>query len=766
MSNACVFSCYGDYLRSYYSKHSVTPDDKLPGITPCSEFINLALIDKTFSKLNHFSSSTLYGGPDEILANKTPIEIEALLTSDSSFVLVEGAPGIGKSTLCWELCRRWDTLKSLKHFKIILLLKLRERRVQQATTLNELFVHDDVNLSTRVVKEVLHNNGEGVLFILDGLDEMPVSTVRNKNNLIVKLINGVSMPKATRLVTSRPSALKLSWPTNYKHVEVLGFTNEKIFEFAKQSFDLMPDLFADFKLFALSNPVINSLMYIPMNCAIMAQVFKDMHKMEKLVPKTMTQLYTILFLVLIRRHMIDTKAWDEDSELPDRFDDLPENILASLKRISELAYKGLLVRKKIQLEFSSTDVGKDFDHLGILSISREMYARGPKVTYSFLHLTMQEFMAAWHVSCNPRLTKQVMDYYFFHQKNSSVPPVGVFLAGLSGIKHFPTIDNYYPSYFMITCFFEAQKPNDHDLFSCSPVLSRFYNMGDNAYSVELFSPLIMYMFGYVLAYAPIQWNVILARPLDVLASSLADYASEFKTRGCIEQLTITCSGFTYVNLLLRIEMLPKKLLQSVTTLRGELQINDIIPEEEQCLFYRSLRLFSKVKNFHLYFRDMTIKSMQELCSLFANNQTLESVKLEYMRYATPYTIQNPLKCQLHHLMDAIFVCSTIQAIATLNIPYKIRSTADVQCANLKYIVFALPIMGISMSNADLAESLYSLGVLCTLPSMQKIKVHIPRKLSITLLHHFHAKLLAHMERLESPPCSASGKQCLSPDNTC
>ena len=49
--------------------------------------------------------------------------------------------------------------------------------------------------------------GEGVLLILDGFDEMPSSVVSNEHSLIMRLIRGQCLPRATRLVTSRPSAL-------------------------------------------------------------------------------------------------------------------------------------------------------------------------------------------------------------------------------------------------------------------------------------------------------------------------------------------------------------------------------------------------------------------------------------------------------------------------------------------------------------------------------------------------------------------------------
>ena len=71
--------------------------------------------------------------------SKIPIAMDNIVTPDSHFVLAEGPPGIGKSTLCWELCRQWDTLKSLQDYKIVLQLKLRERRVQNASSLQEIY---------------------------------------------------------------------------------------------------------------------------------------------------------------------------------------------------------------------------------------------------------------------------------------------------------------------------------------------------------------------------------------------------------------------------------------------------------------------------------------------------------------------------------------------------------------------------------------------------------------------------------------------------
>lgn len=117
--------CYKKYLQSYYGQISVAKDDKL-SIAPCSNFVNVILHEHE---------------------KETRLEIDSIMTADSRFVVVEGSTGMGKSTLCWELCRKWDTLKSLQNYKIVLLLKLRERRVQKATSLNEIFYHDNPELN-------------------------------------------------------------------------------------------------------------------------------------------------------------------------------------------------------------------------------------------------------------------------------------------------------------------------------------------------------------------------------------------------------------------------------------------------------------------------------------------------------------------------------------------------------------------------------------------------------------------------------------------
>ncbi len=398
-------SRYGNYIEYFYKNHGIIPDDKL-GISPSSNFINLAVVHKDEKVM---SKNVVKN------TNKTRIDIDNIIIPEERFVLMEGPPGIGKSTLCWELCRKWRTFKSLQKYEIVLLLKLRERRVQNSTSLNDIFIHEDKELCEKIVAEVRKREGEGILLVLDGFDEMPPEVASDQDRFIMKLIDGTCLPRATRLVSSRTSSLhqlKKIFPREYRHIEILGFTDdESKMKFAESTFQSEPDVVDHFKKFIFSNPVINSLMYLPVNCAIIAQVYKDIRRMgQDLMPKTTTQLYTTLIRVLIRRHLIKIGKWDANSKVPRNLKDLPEDTYADLRKVSELAYNGLF-KKNVQLVFTDDDdvIAESFHHLGLMNEVKEMYVcDGAQSSYSFLHLSIQEFLAAWHVSNHPELSTKIL----------------------------------------------------------------------------------------------------------------------------------------------------------------------------------------------------------------------------------------------------------------------------------------------------------------------------------------------------------------------
>ena len=680
-----AFSQYRKYLRSYYNRNPIVRDDKL-SIATCSQFINLALVK---------DSSTLHSGVDETIKPKIPVRMDTIVVSHSQFILVEGPPGIGKSTLCWELCRKWDTLKSLKDYKIVLQLKLRERHVQNASSLQEIFYHRDKELSQNVVKEVCRCEGEGVLLIFDGFDEMPASVVQDKDSLLMELISGTSLPRATRLVTSRPSAFhhkEKCFPQEYRHIKILGFTSDKSrVKYAELAFKSEPEVLASFKSFVFSNPIIKSLMYIPVNCAIISQVYKDIRRSRKLMPKTMTQLYSTLIPVLIKRYMIEKGEWNSDHGIPSDLNDLPMEFVPVLNRVSELAYNGLL-KEDIQLVFTESDVGEDFQHLGLLSLTKEMYVcEGAVSSYSFLHLSIQEFLAAWHVKCHPELINKILtdivisefitSYSFIEKINPHLTTFGLFLAGMIGYDKIERFKGYKDSFF-IMCMYEAQE------------CSQFTQPSPYTYDIPS-NPMEMYAFGYVLVNAPIQWHLCDTNEppaFDILASSLRDHASsEDQIQGSIVELSMS---FFYEYLPeLECGLLPPSiLLHSITKctfpcsdhselsklLPHLVNVQDLIislcsddVDQDDYLLYELLRQLP-IKNLELDFKNISLKGIEELSTTLSSSCTMERVKLEYDDYEMvteiiqthcyPYTMPNTRS--LPRLVEAVLSSSSIKSLET------------------------------------------------------------------------------------------------------
>ena len=406
--------------------------DKWP-LTPSRIYIKLALVKKertNRAEADKFTRLTLRGEIDQILKVKQPIEIDDIFNKEdmSHLIIVEGAPGIGKSTFAWELCREWPARESLKQFSLVVFNRLREKQVQNATTLNELLYHKNDELRSNVRKTVEEQEGENVLFIFDGFDEFPASCYHR--SLVMDLICGTYLPKATIVVTSRPSAtrelINICRRTVDKHIEVVGFSDKEISEYAESVLESTPKILSSFFTYLSINPVVKGMMYNPLNSAIILEVYRETFTSGKPIPHTLTELYTEVSLYLLSRHL-DAKGDPIARNLPCKLDYISQkspNLYEQLKTLGKVAYE-----ERVSESIVFHQLPENCSDLGLLNAVIDVYGRRQNVTYNFLHLTLQDYMGAFYISQQPTPEQSecfVKTYGLKHMKM-----VWKFVAGLT-----------------------------------------------------------------------------------------------------------------------------------------------------------------------------------------------------------------------------------------------------------------------------------------------------------------------------------------------
>ena len=331
--------------------------------------------------------------------------------------------------MSWELCRRWANGKVWTDYSLVVLLRLRDENVQEAVELVDLFQCENIDASKNVVATTIIQNhhGHGILFILEGLDELP-PFFRQKNSIFMKLITGRLLPASTVLVTTRPWAvcdLPVTCSSRVdQFIEILGFSSEQIQEYV----DLMikdgapPEL----REYIDSNPRISSAMYNPLHAKIVVEVYRENHEnSNSIIPSTTTKLYTEYCQILIQRY--------SDSDWSGELSELPSSLQVHFDKLCHIAYNGI-TKEKQQLVFFKEDAVDASTTLGFMNSVHPLHKKSnSSPSYNFLHLTLQEFLAAFYIWKNKTPHDQLL---LFETKadDGSYKMILLFLAGLTKLN--------------------------------------------------------------------------------------------------------------------------------------------------------------------------------------------------------------------------------------------------------------------------------------------------------------------------------------------
>ena len=405
-----------------------------------------------------------YQKANEKLSPTLPGEI---FDPEEQKILVVGRPGIGKTMFSTKILRDWasdnllnETQKSQIDFKVAFLVKLRMFNfTDKELNLRELLDHSEY--STTLSEETwsyIRENPQRVMIIFDGFDEYSRKAEINKDDvqyrnneedrmpvhfLLEKILSGKILTGATVLMTTRPNAVScIISPIFDKTVEILGFTTEQVEDYVEK-FSKQGDKAETIKQHITSNSNLQAFCYVPVNCFIICSCLLELLSNTGFtsLPTRLTEIYSIAIKMFYFSY--DDNQYRHDKAEGQQFFLKPFKELSSpvqevFKRLEKIAFNGI---KEGRLIFESHEV-KDLESNGLfhrLPDTRERPLGERREQYCFLHLTIQEFLAAKYL-VDTYSSKDLQKFVSDHIQYGAWRVVMQFVAGLLDEKEGKSTD--------------------------------------------------------------------------------------------------------------------------------------------------------------------------------------------------------------------------------------------------------------------------------------------------------------------------------------
>ncbi|XP_031162815.2 protein NLRC3-like [Sander lucioperca] len=323
-------------------------------------------------------------------------------------VMTKGVAGIGKTVLTQKFTLDWAEDKANQDIQFTFPFTFRELNVlkEEKYSLVEL-----VDRFFSETKEAGICRFEEVVFIFDGLDEcrLPldfhnteiltdVTESTSVDVLLTNLIRGKLLPSARLWITTRPAAANQIPPECVDMVtEVRGFTDPQKEEYFRKRFrdeEQASRIISHIK----TSRSLHIMCHIPVFCWITGTVLEDVLKTREggELPKTLTEMY-IHFLVV--QSKVKNIKYDGGAETDPHWS--PES-RKMIKSLGKLAFKQLQKGNLIFYESDLTECGIDIRAASVYSgvftqIFKEERGLYQDKVFCFVHLSVQEFLAALHV---------------------------------------------------------------------------------------------------------------------------------------------------------------------------------------------------------------------------------------------------------------------------------------------------------------------------------------------------------------------------------
>ena len=386
---------FGQFLSDRYSKtHTVNVDD-WPVVNQ-NTFIKLAVVKGHDIKNDKFSYKTIFGDADDIISSKSNIDYIAAFNSltHGDRVLVEGRPGSGKTTLVHKISRDWASeIFTWDHLRLLFVVHLRGFQSDPSIGLKDIiarYYESPVQIEA-IMEYAAKHSGLGLGFILDGMDEYQPENVGE--TYVSKLIEGLALPRALVIVASRPAAVAKYRRKANTRIEVLGFFKEHIRNYIESYKFSSQSKCSELLKYLEDHPNVHHMCYLPIQAAMVCFLFDNC---GEILPKTETEVYKEFTMHYLLRTLYRYKT---DTYLEFIFD-LQGQEKEYFHSICALAFEKTHSSKQIILhsEVSMLSIKGVHSSLGLITIDVAATRCGFQNEYTFCHLTLQEFLAACHMS--------------------------------------------------------------------------------------------------------------------------------------------------------------------------------------------------------------------------------------------------------------------------------------------------------------------------------------------------------------------------------
>lgn len=353
--------------------------------------------------------------------------------------LVIGEPGIGKTTLCNNICLEWAENKEGNPFNMFLLLfMIPLRRLENPVTsivelIEEagLIARDEFSqIEKDMFDNYILNHPNDVCLILDGFDELDKSLQEN----VLDIWNGKEKRNVSIVMTSRPEFMdKLENGATDGHCyELAGFDEMKKISYIRAYFEDYgndeqastilakegtPSSFVTTAielLITAASPTVQALTRNPLNLALMCMLLEDNNGM---MPQTKTDIIQETVLCSVKRA---EKYLNPDDILDvTSIDDLPYQVKSRFMNLAKFAFDGIALKI---FTFPTKEVEKrSFNcqehHFGLMTSRKCTSFRQPGREWYFLLASFQEFLAAYYFSKN--ITEHMLQSNSFGSENVS-----------------------------------------------------------------------------------------------------------------------------------------------------------------------------------------------------------------------------------------------------------------------------------------------------------------------------------------------------------